>query len=178
MPISSVCIAPGLLHPKVMLMGPGTVAFVHLLVYWRILPIVAASLVITFLIRASVVIFHSCGPACVHSCGLFCFCSCGFVFYGGVVCVWLFHFILGGISFHSCVVGFHSCILRFGFVFCSWSCTLIIDLSTKPLAYSFILMVEGTCIRAGEYLSLLHRIEFFSSIFKFLAEFREKFKQL
>ena len=29
-----------------------------------------------------------------------------------------------------------------------------------------------------EYLSLLHRIEFFSSIFNFLAEFREKFKQL
>ena len=34
------------------------------------------------------------------------------------------------------------------------------------------------CIRDREYLSLLHRIEFFSSIFKFLAEFREKFKQL
>ena len=33
-------------------------------------------------------------------------------------------------------------------------------------------------IREGEYLSLLHRIEFFSNIFKFLAEFREKFKQL
>ena len=33
-------------------------------------------------------------------------------------------------------------------------------------------------IRDREYLSLLHRIEFFSSIFKFLAEFREKFKQL
>ena len=33
-------------------------------------------------------------------------------------------------------------------------------------------------IREGEYLSLLHSIEFFSSIYKYLAEFRENFKQL
>ena len=72
-------------------------------------------------------------------------------------------------------------------VVCTRSLIVLMDRSTLP---TWVLVVEVSrvmevqlhgliaSIRDREYLSLLHRIEFFSSIFKFLAEFREKFKQL
>ena len=53
-----------------------------------------------------------------------------------------------------------------------------VGVNRNPNLIAFRVVNVQARTRDREYLSLLHRIEFFSSIFKFLAEFRGKFKQL